>query len=119
MSRSVQEILKAFDRRETPFLTVAELSEEIDVSCQETTRRLEQMGESGHVGMKRSTTGIERWWAKVAPELSDEARRRADNATRERELARVCRENTENARQVNVEWSEVSTEANQHLGEGG
>ncbi|MCL7417445.1 MAG: hypothetical protein M8354_06360 [Halalkalicoccus sp.] len=33
------------------------------------------------------------------------------------ELAEAYRENAENARQMNEEWSNVSTEANQHLGE--
>lgn len=32
------------------------------------------------------------------------------------ELAQAYRENAENARQMNAEWSDVSTEANQHLG---
>lgn len=32
-------------------------------------------------------------------------------------LAQAYRENAENARQMNAEWSDVSTEANQHLGE--
>ncbi|KYH24188.1 hypothetical protein HAPAU_36590 [Halalkalicoccus paucihalophilus] len=33
------------------------------------------------------------------------------------ELAQAYRENAENAQQVNDEWSDVSTEANQHLSE--
>lgn len=33
------------------------------------------------------------------------------------ELAQAYRENAENARQTNDEWSDVSVEANRHLGE--
>lgn len=32
------------------------------------------------------------------------------------DLAQAYRENAENARQMNAEWSDVSTEANQYLG---
>jgi hypothetical protein len=42
----------------------------------------------------------------------DEAMKPSDE-----ELAEAYRENAENARSMNEEWSDVSTEANQHLGE--
>ncbi|WP_331232285.1 hypothetical protein [Natronorarus salvus] len=33
------------------------------------------------------------------------------------ELAEAYRENAENARSINEEWGDISTKANQHLGE--
>lgn len=75
-----QEILKVFDRIEAPFLTAKELAEEIGISRQAANYRLKQMRESDLVDSKKTGARSVGWWAEVAPELSDEARRRADAA---------------------------------------
>ena len=79
---SEQDILKAFDRAEAPFLTAAELGEELGVSRQTANYRLKRMREKGLVDRKETGARAVAWWATVAPRLSPEARRRVDAADR-------------------------------------
>lgn len=78
-----QDILKVFDRIEAPFLTAAELAEQLGVSRQAANYRLKKMRDSGLVDSKKAGARSVGWWAEVAPELSIEARQRADAADRE------------------------------------
>lgn len=78
-----QDILKAFDRADAPFLTAAELGEELSVSRQAANYRLKRMREDGLVDRKQTGARSAGWWATVAPRLSEHARQRADAADRE------------------------------------
>lgn len=78
-----QDILKAFDRADAPFLTASELGEELGISRQAANYRLKKMRENGLVDRKQTGARSAGWWAEVAPRLSPEARRRADAAERE------------------------------------
>lgn len=78
-----QDILKAFDYSDDPFLTTTELAEELPVSRQAVAYRLEQMREKGLVDKKKTGARGAGWWAEVAPRLSEEAQHRADSADRE------------------------------------
>lgn len=60
-----------------------------------------------------------KWISKCNVNLSQFVQEQLDEAMgpSDDELAQAYRENAENARQMNDEWSDVSTEANQHLGD--
>lgn len=75
-----QDILKAFDYSDDPFLTTTELADQLPVSRQAVSYRLEQMREKGLVDKKKTGARAAGWWAKLAPRLSDEAQRRVDAA---------------------------------------
>lgn len=77
-----QDILKAFDYSDDPFLTTTELAEELPVSRQAVAYRLEQMREKGLVDKKKTGARGAGWWAELAPRLSEEAKQRADVADR-------------------------------------
>lgn len=70
-----QEILKAFDRADAPFLTAAELGEQVGVSRQAANHRLKGMHEEGRVERKRAGARAVAWWATVAPAPSTETLR--------------------------------------------
>lgn len=70
-----QEILKAFDRAEAPFLTAAELGGELSVSRQAANYRLKRMREDGLVERKQTGARSVGWWATVAPAPSAETLR--------------------------------------------
>lgn len=78
-----QDILKVFDRIEAPFLTAAELGEELGITRQAANYRLKRMHEDGLVGRKEAGARSVGWWAEIAPRLSPEARQRADDADQE------------------------------------
>lgn len=77
---SEQDILKVFDSAGEPFLTASEIADQLPVSRQAVNYRLDSMLEKGVVGKKKTGARSVGWWAEVAPELSDAARRRADAA---------------------------------------
>jgi predicted transcriptional regulator len=70
-----QDILKAFDRADAPFLTAAELGEELGISRQAANYRLKRMREEGHVERKQTGARSVGWWATVAPAPSPETLR--------------------------------------------
>lgn len=78
-----QEILKAFDATEDPFLTAGELAEELPVSRQALHHRLDQMREKGLVDKKTTGARAAGWWATVAPRLDPDITARAEAADRE------------------------------------
>lgn len=80
---SEQDILKVFDNADEPFLTASEIAAELPVSRQAINYRLEQMREKDLVGKKKTGARAVGWWAKVAPELSDEAAARVEQAREE------------------------------------
>ena len=69
---SEQDILKAFDNADAPFLTAPELSTELGISRQAVTYRLDRMHDSGLVGRKKTGSRSVGWWAKYAPKLAPE-----------------------------------------------
>ena len=70
-----QDILKAFDRADAPFLTAAELGEELSVSRQAANYRLKRMRDDGLVDRKEAGARAVAWWATVTPAPSAETRR--------------------------------------------
>lgn len=70
-----QDILKAFDRADAPFLTAAELGEKLGVSRQSANYRLKRMREKETVDRKQTGARAVAWWSTVAPAPSDETRR--------------------------------------------
>lgn len=78
-----QDILKVFDTAEDPFLTTAEIAEELPVSSDAVYRRLEQMREKGTIDKKKTGARSAGWWATVAPRLAPEVADRAASADRE------------------------------------
>lgn len=62
-----QDILKIFDATDEPFLTTAEVADELPVSKDAIYRRLEQMREKGLVGKKKTGARAVGWWTTVAP----------------------------------------------------
>lgn len=82
-----QDILKAFDATDDPFLTTIELAEQFPVTRQAVHHRLEQMREKGLVDRKKTGARGAGWWAEVAPQLSPEAFNRVESADRENATA--------------------------------
>jgi len=74
-----QDILKIFDRTGEP-MTAPELAEELPITKSTVTYRLKKMKEDGLIGRKQAGARAVVWWAKVAPELSDEAKKRVEEA---------------------------------------
>lgn len=66
------DILKIFDDADAPFMTAAELADELSVSRSAVNYRLQDMREQGLVGRKKTGSRAVGWWATVAPELSEE-----------------------------------------------
>lgn len=75
-----QDVLKMFDNADAPVLTAAELAAELPLSASAVNSRLNRMREDGLVDRKETGARAVAWWATVAPQLSPEARRRADAA---------------------------------------
>jgi DNA-binding MarR family transcriptional regulator len=75
-----QDVLKVFDRADAPFLTAAELADELPITRSAVNYRLNKMREKGLVEKKATGANAVGWWATVAPRLSDDARERADAA---------------------------------------
>lgn len=84
---SEQDILKVFDATDDPFLTASEIADQLPVSRQAVNYRLDEMHSKGLVGKKKTGARSVGWWAEVAPELSDEARRRADVADQDKAVS--------------------------------
>lgn len=78
-----QDVLKVFDNADEPVLTASEIAEALPVTRQAVNYRLKQMQEKGLVDRKESGARAVVWWATVAPRLSPEAERHADEADRE------------------------------------
>jgi len=78
-----QDILKVFDTTDDPFLTAAEIAEQLPISRQAVYHRLEQMREKGLVDKKKTGARGAGWWATVAPRLDPEVAASADAADRE------------------------------------
>jgi hypothetical protein len=78
-----QDILKIFDRADTPVLTASDLADALPVGRDAVYRRLSDMHDGGLVGKKDAGARAVVWWAKVAPELSDEAKERVEEARRD------------------------------------
>jgi len=79
---SDQDILKIFDRVGEP-MTAPELAEDLPITKEGITYRLKKMEEDNLVGRKKAGARAVVWWAKVAPELSDETKKRVKEARRE------------------------------------
>ncbi|MDZ7689425.1 MAG: helix-turn-helix domain-containing protein [Halobacteriales archaeon] len=77
-----QDILKIFDRTGEP-MTAPELAEELPLTKDGVTYRLKQMQEKGLVGRKEAGARAVVWWAKVAPELSDESKARVKESRKD------------------------------------
>jgi len=77
---SEQDILKVFDRADEPVLTAKEVSDELPISRDAVTYRLNKMHEEDVVGKKETGARSVAWWAKVAPELSDESKARVEES---------------------------------------
>jgi len=71
---TAQDVLKAFDRTDDPFLTAPELADTLGVTRHTITRRLREMQETGLVDRKEAGSHAVVWWAERAPRLSAEAR---------------------------------------------
>ena len=71
---TAQDVLKAFDTTEDPFLTAPEIASALGVTRHTVTRRLKEMQERGLVGRKPAGANAVAWWAERAPRLSPEAR---------------------------------------------
>lgn len=84
---SEQDILKAFDVTDDPFLTATEIADQLPVSRQAVNYRLEKMFEKGKVDKKKTGARSVGWWSTVAPRLSDEAKEQADSADREKAVS--------------------------------
>jgi len=77
---SDQAILKLFDESDEAFITAPEIAAQFGVSRQAVNTRLKRMEENGLVASKNAGASAVGWWATVAPQLSEEARARADEA---------------------------------------
>jgi DNA repair exonuclease SbcCD nuclease subunit len=75
-----QEILKVFDAADEPVLTTQEVADELPISCDAVTYRLNKMHDEDLVGKKETGARAVAWWAKVAPELSDESKARVEES---------------------------------------
>jgi repressor of nif and glnA expression len=76
---SDQDILKIFDRVGEP-MTAPELADELPLTNDGVTYRLKKMRERDLVGRKEAGAHAVVWWAKVAPELSDESKARVEES---------------------------------------
>jgi repressor of nif and glnA expression len=74
-----QEILKIFDRVGEP-MTAPELADELPITKEAVTYRLKKMQEDDLLGRKKAGARAVVWWAKVAPELSDETEKDVEDA---------------------------------------
>jgi predicted transcriptional regulator len=68
-----QDILKAFDAADAPFLTAGELADAVGVANSTINQRLNRMHEAGLVDRKKTGARSVGWWATVAPRLSEES----------------------------------------------
>jgi predicted ArsR family transcriptional regulator len=82
-----QDILKVFDAAEDPFLTAAEIADQLPISRQAVHHRLETMREKGLVDKKKTGARGAGWWATVAPRLAPDVAEQADTADRENAVA--------------------------------
>lgn len=80
---SDQDVLKVFDAAEAPFLTAGEIADTLPITRSAVNYRLNKMREKGLVDRKETGSRAVGWWAKVAPQLSEEAQARADAADRD------------------------------------
>jgi len=78
-----QAILKTFDRADEPILTAKEIADELDTTSVTVTRHLKEMLDKDLVGRKETGARAVAWWAKVAPELSDEAKERVEESRKD------------------------------------
>jgi len=78
-----QDMLKVFDRADVPVLTASDLADVLPVGRDTVYRRLRDMNDEGLVGKKEAGARAVVWWAKVAPELSDEAKERVEEARKD------------------------------------
>lgn len=78
-----QDILKAFDEADAPFLTASELSDALPITRSAVNYRLKKMREKGLVERKSAGANAVGWWAVLAPRLSEDAQARADEASRD------------------------------------
>lgn len=63
-----QDILQVFEAHsEEPFLTTAEIAEDLPISTDAVYRRLEQMHDNDLVGKKKTGARSVGWWAKASP----------------------------------------------------
>jgi DNA-binding MarR family transcriptional regulator len=78
-----QAVLKVFDRADEPILTAKEIADELDTTSVTVTRHLKEMLDEDLVGRKETGARAVAWWAKVAPELSDEAKERVEESRKD------------------------------------
>jgi predicted transcriptional regulator len=78
-----QAVLKMFDRADEPILTAKEIADELDTTSVTVTRHLKEMLDEDLVGRKETGARAVAWWAKVAPELSDEAKERVEESRKD------------------------------------
>jgi predicted HTH transcriptional regulator len=78
-----QAILKTFDRADEPVLTAKEIADELNTTSVTVTRHLKEMLDKDLVGRKETGARAVAWWAKVAPELSDESKERVEESRKE------------------------------------
>lgn len=70
-----QDILKAFDAVDEPFMTASEIANQLPVSRQAVNYRLRDMLEKELVGRKKTGARSVGWWSNVAPAPSAETLR--------------------------------------------
>jgi len=77
-----QDILKLFDHVGEP-MTAPELADELPITKEGVTYRLKKMRDKGLVGRKKAGARAVVWWAKYAPELSDESKARVEESRKD------------------------------------
>jgi predicted transcriptional regulator len=73
-----QDVLKAFDAADAPFMTAGELASVLPISRSGMNQWLRGIQEAGLVGRKETGARAVGWWARVAPRLSPAAVRGYD-----------------------------------------
>jgi len=84
-----QDVLKAFDAADAPFMTAGELATVLPISRSGVNQRLRRMREAGLVGRKETGSRAVGWWAEVAPQLSATAIEGTEESDRQRERGEV------------------------------
>lgn len=84
-----QDVLKAFDNADAPFLTAGEVADAVGIANSTANNHLNQMREDGLVGRKETGARAVGWWAKVAPQLSEESIARVERGRNEVERGEV------------------------------
>ena len=84
-----QDILKAFDQADAPFLTANEVADAVGIANSTANNHLNQMRERSLVDRKETGARSVGWWATVAPRLSEESVARVERSREEIERGEV------------------------------